>query len=111
MWKPAAIALDSLADQLGYRIIPKWRLRNLEFASHLSRIFGHYGVSCVFDVGANVGDYGRFLRQEVGFHGLIVSIEPIDDCRTQLRRKAAGDPKWVVLHGALGAIQQAHELD
>ena len=96
-------SIGAIASRLGYAIVPKWRLPNREFAEHLRQVFERYDIGCVIDVGANTGQYGRFLRDEVGFGGLILSIEPIPDCWAALRRTAAGDDAWLTLNCALGA--------
>jgi len=103
MWQGAKAALDAVAGRFGYVVLPKWRLANLEFAQHLRRLFSEYDIASVIDVGANSGQYGRFLRDEVGFDGLIVSIEPLPECFQRLRVTAAPDPNWLTLNCALGA--------
>jgi FkbM family methyltransferase len=49
----------------------------------------------VFDVGANIGQYGRSLRK-CGFTGRIVSFEAISSAHAQLSAVAARDHDWVV---------------
>jgi FkbM family methyltransferase len=63
---------------------------------HLRRFFKHFGVDCVFDVGANQGQYATMLREVVGFRGPIVSFEPIPDLAEALKEKAAADGAWYV---------------
>jgi len=55
----------------------------------------------VLDVGAHVGQYGRFLRN-IGYTGHIVSFEPVSANFARLERQSAGDPKWQALQIALG---------
>lgn len=43
--------------------------------SHLIHIFKKNQINCVFDIGANKGQYARQLR-ELGYDGLIFSFEP-----------------------------------
>jgi len=45
--------------------------------AHLKRLFSHFNVDCVFDVGANRGQYRSVLRGPVGFKGPIISFEPL----------------------------------
>lgn len=52
------------------------------------------GVDCIFDVGANRGQYGEMLRQAVGYRGRIVSFEPDATSFAALERTCAGDPLW-----------------
>lgn len=63
--------------QFGYELIPSWRLDSLELANHLRELFNFLDIKCVLDVGANKGQYRDFLRQHVGYKGLILSFEPI----------------------------------
>ncbi len=70
----------------------------------LARIFDHYEISCVIDVGANIGQYASRLRR-LGWRGRIVSIEPVAAAHAALERAADGDPAWTVAPQlALGAI-------
>jgi FkbM family methyltransferase len=110
MWSSAKSAVADLADRFGYAMLPKWRLPNLEMALHLRQLFAAYDIGCVIDVGANAGQYGRFLRQEVGFKGLILSIEPAPACFAELAQAAAGDSDWLVYNFALGSTEGNAEL-
>lgn len=62
----------------------------------LRKLLPHLGVDCVFDVGANRGQYATQLREEVGYKGLIISFEPTPDARADLLAKSAKDPLWHV---------------
>lgn len=70
---------------------------------HLHRFFRHFDIDCVFDVGANGGQYGRMLRQRVGYRGRIISYEPIPERAATLRAAAAHDGAWTVEELALDA--------
>jgi FkbM family methyltransferase len=71
---------------------------------HLRRLLTHYKVDCVFDVGANVGQYADTLREYVGYRGMIVSFEPNPDAYLALRDKANRDPLWIVENLALSSF-------
>jgi len=89
--------------RLGYEIIPHSRLMPRDIGAHLVSLFGTLDPTCVFDVGANTGQYRDFLRNEVRYTGLIVSFEPVRNMVEILRAKAQSDAAWLVYHCALGA--------
>lgn len=68
---------------------------------HLQQFFKHFQVDCVFDVGANAGQYASMLRTEVGYQGNIVSFEPIPELAQRLRAHAATEQSWFVEELAL----------
>lgn len=59
-------------------------------------------IDLVFDVGANYGQYGRWLRER-GYKGRIVSFEPIAEVFKELEGHAAADPLWDAHRCGLGA--------
>jgi FkbM family methyltransferase len=59
------------------------------------------GIETVFDVGANVGQYGRQLRAG-GYTGTIISYEPGETAFRLLERTSRGDPRWHCRRLALG---------
>ena len=93
-----------LANELGYAVLPKWRMDNLPIATRLRKIFSFYRIDAVIDVGANEGQYRDFLRLEVGFDGRIDSFEPLPGLAEHLIQRAAReDAKWTIHACALGA--------
>jgi FkbM family methyltransferase len=61
-------------------------------------------INLIFDVGANVGQYGSELRGHVGYKGRIVSFEPMSSAHAMLTRIAAKDEGWdVSSRAAIGA--------
>ena len=69
--------------------------------AHLRAVLDKQRIDTVLDVGAHVGQYGRFLRN-LGFRGRIVSFEPVRENFERLERLSAGDARWVALRYALG---------
>jgi FkbM family methyltransferase len=65
------------------------------------RLLRDKGVSLVFDVGANVGQFGKRLRA-LGYGGRIVSFEPIREVYSVLQTCAAADARWETVNVALG---------
>lgn len=91
--------LKKLANMAGYEVSRKGNTHNsIDF--HLASVFSNYEVDCVIDVGANVGQYGEFLRG-IGYRGWIVSFEPVMSVFNKLAEKAKNDEKWVCYHLAL----------
>lgn len=79
------------ATRVGSRI---GRLPGVELlGAHLAALFARLRINVVLDVGAHVGQYGRFLRN-LGYRGHIVSFEPILANFTRLEGRRAGDAKW-----------------
>lgn len=89
----------------GNLVIAPAEVQALPERRHLARLFAYLGVDCVFDVGANGGQYAQMLRQGVRFRGPIISYEPIPAIAAQLDqlRHASGDSAWHVEQLALDA--------
>jgi FkbM family methyltransferase len=68
---------------------------------HLKRLLEFLDVDCVFDVGANAGQYATMLRKVVGYKGQIISFEPIPYLCDALRTRSKDDPLWSVREVAL----------
>ena len=94
--------ITRIADRLGYVLIPKWRLGKYFFVQRLRRVVAEYHIDCILDVGANVGQYRKFLRNQVGYEGLIISFEPDPSNIAALRKAQRKDGKWVIQDCALG---------
>lgn len=86
---------------LDVQIVPVGKLALAFEWEHLRRFFAHFSVDCVFDVGANAGQYATMLRRRVGYRGPIISYEPIPEAAKKLRAAAASDPSWAVEELAL----------
>lgn len=76
----------------------------------LGDLFKRIGIDMVFDVGANKGQYARLIRSRVGFHGPIVSFEPIPTLANDLMKSAANDPAWHVRQAALSSSNGSAEF-
>jgi FkbM family methyltransferase len=84
-----------LAHRLGFEIS--------RFRPFAARVVARLeGVPVVIDVGANRGQYATELRAH-GYHGEIVSFEPVEEAFEQLAAEAAGDAGWTCHRLALGA--------
>lgn len=101
---------DRVMTNAGLTLIPTWRLEHRPAALHLGKVFDAYGVDAVFDIGANEGKFGLFLRRELGYSGWIFSYEPAPEPLVALRRRASLDSKWEVFDKALGATAGVQDL-
>ena len=66
-------------------------------------------IRLILDVGANAGQYGSLLRSDFGYHGRILSFEPLTAAHAALTARAAADPLrlWEVApRSALAVIAQ-----
>jgi len=71
-------------------------------SAQLMRICSMHDVNLVFDVGANTGQFGAYLR-DAGYRGRIISFEPLTSARQQLMLARKNDPLWEVApQAALG---------
>lgn len=94
--------VGNLLRQRGYHVFHEDYLDKANLSLHLRSMLTSQKVDCVFDVGANKGQYYEFLRHAVGFQGLVISFEPVKRLSDGLKRQAAADPNWLVYGCALG---------
>lgn len=101
--------IKKVLRRIGYDIV---RYRPITDAGLIRRIrlFNHYGIDVVLDVGANVGQYASQLRK-AGYHGKIVSFEPLSTAFSELQRAADGDSDWKILNMALGDENGSAEIN
>ena len=91
---------DRVADHFGVQIAHNGAAWMLIEPEQLRRFLTRFRVDCVFDLGANVGQYASRLRH-IGFKGLIVSFEPIPDAAAAIRKARCTDKLWIVKQIAL----------
>ena len=95
----------------GLEIVPTRRRSEVSLLGlHLARLFDLHEIDIVLDVGARVGEYGLWLRQN-GYRGRIVSFEPVQESANRLRQRAATDPLWRVEQCALGDTDSTAEIN
>ena len=103
MFEKVKGAIANILKDQGYTLAPDWKVQQLGLVRHLSKLFDACRIDCVLDVGANTGQFHDLLRKEVGFHGPIISFEPISENIERLRRQTEKDPNWHIHGYALGA--------
>ncbi len=82
-----------LANELGFEIT-RFNCKGSERAK-LARFLSSNRVNLVLDVGANIGQYAKQLR-DLGYRGRIVSFEPVSTAHLLLKKAAGRDRDWVV---------------
>ncbi|CAN5130510.1 [alpha-L-fucopyranosyl-(1-_3)-alpha-L-rhamnopyranosyl-(1-_3)-2-O-methyl-alpha-L-rhamnopyranosyl] dimycocerosyl phenol-phthiocerol 2'''-O-methyltransferase [soil metagenome] len=100
------MSMDRVQRELGdrwlaLRLAVAGRVHQYPEIMALRRFLRAFAVDCVFDVGANYGQYATMLRKDCGFGGLILSFEPNPDVFASLARRATADRKWHVFNMAL----------
>lgn len=76
----------------------------------LSTLLELFRVDTIFDIGANVGNSGQYLRN-IGFTKKIVSFEPVSELYRSLEEKARSDPLWLCERAAIGDVQGDTEIN
>jgi FkbM family methyltransferase len=95
-----SVAAKRVGDLFNVYIVRKGRAGPMLEQDLLETILRRFAIDCVFDVGANEGQYAQMLRR-VGYRGNIISFEPIPKLAAQLRRAAARESNWFVEELAL----------
>jgi FkbM family methyltransferase len=91
---------DFIERRLDVRIVPKAQLPLLAEQEHLSRFFKRFEIDCVFDVGANAGQYADMIRRKCGFAGPIISFEPVPALAAALKQRS--NKNWFIEQRLLG---------
>ncbi|KGA94321.1 FkbM family methyltransferase [Leptospirillum ferriphilum] len=95
--------LETLLLKAGLVLVSSWRWKALPLATHTRDLLTQIRCDCVLDVGANKGQYARFLRTHVRYGGPIFSFEPVRALYEILLDQSQKDPLWKVFPFALGA--------
>jgi FkbM family methyltransferase len=77
----------------------------------LRKFFFQYQPDCVFDVGANLGQYAAMLRQKVNYKGLLISFEPIPSAAAKLMELSKNDENWIVYDHAISTSDGEQEFN
>lgn len=89
--------VQNYKDRFDNRIfLDRRQIHSLWEAVHLEKLLPYLEVDCIFDIGANCGQYGQMLRKKAKYNGYIFSFEPSPIVAQALRECADGDPKWII---------------
>lgn len=99
-----------IAGFFGYALVNKKSKPHFEAMPHLSALLDNLNINCFIDVGANIGNFGREVR-EAGYNNLIVSFEPVSSSYEKLLAASQGDPLWHTHKLALGSMNKKLEIN
>ena len=100
-------SVNSVLQRVGLSL-DRWPPKN-SIQRHLGELLSVLGTDCVFDVGANRGQFAQSLR-EIGYAGHIVSFEPNPALIPALNAASARDPRWTIQAVALGDADETQTL-
>jgi len=91
--------IERLKRQLAIKSGIYFRLKRInptvsEFL-RIAKLLNHYNITKVLDVGANTGQFAESLI-DFGYKGAIVSFEPIDTVRKQLKKRTDSYENWSI---------------
>ena len=75
------------------------------------KLFEHYNIDLVFDIGANIGQYAMGIM-DTGYKHKIVSFEPLSSARSVINKKSNNFPNWSVApRCAIGSKKEEIEIN
>lgn len=85
--------LRRLTRSIGFDVVKYPPLHS--HSGRMKRLFENHRFNLVFDIGANAGQFGQSLRI-LGYHGKIISFEPLSQAYQELIRTAEHDANWFI---------------
>jgi FkbM family methyltransferase len=92
---------DAVGTMIGAHIVPPQGVGGLYEQDRIRQIIHAYNVDCVFDIGANSGQYATMLRDRIPYKGPIISFEPVPELCRELIVNSASDRDWHIRDVAL----------
>ncbi len=80
-------------NYLGYNLSRYKKEKDPKFI--YNRMLNKFNIKTIFDIGANEGNYGLYLR-DIGFKGNIISFEPLSSAYIKLIKTSKKDINWQV---------------
>jgi FkbM family methyltransferase len=81
------------------------RAYSSSYHAKVKQLLDYHQIDLVLDVGANTGQYFKFLRT-AGYYGRVVSFEPLSDAYFQLIKMSKKYPKWeIATRTAIGNLE------
>lgn len=90
--------LKTVAQRFGYDIL---HLPTDPTVRQWLDLLNVYQIDLIFDIGANVGQFGQRVRS-LGYTGKLVSFEPMSKAYQELQTLATIDPNWETVQSGIG---------
>jgi len=100
--------IRNIFNKLGYDVV-KFGTTLYPIARR-KKIIEMFGIITVFDVGANIGQYGMKLR-DIGYKGRIISFEPLSSAYEKLIFNIKNDKSWEAANHGIGNICGKAEIN
>lgn len=101
-------SIKYLLGKAGYKLNQYDPVLDFDFQQKI--LLERNSIDLVLDVGANTGQYAEQLRRG-GYHGGIISFEPLSSAYKGLSGKAEVDKKWQACHFGLGGADCELEIN
>lgn len=85
------------------------RISHTELSILLRNLFEDFQITEFYDIGANSGQFGNWLRG-AGYEGTLVSFEPVSENFSKLKRRCDRDSNWIARHYAVGGNYRATSI-
>lgn len=95
------VAANLVEKAIGAHVVSAHRLAERYEVETLRRLIEAFDVDCVFDIGANAGQFALKLREALRFDGPVISYEPVPALAAHLREMACRDANWFIRPVAL----------
>jgi FkbM family methyltransferase len=104
--------IKKFMGRLGYQFSKKKPLPSHIKDPHamMKKLLNAYSITTIFDVGANIGQFGIKMRKKIDYKGKIISFEPMSHEFSQLYERAKEDPLWEAANFALGKESGKSEI-
>jgi FkbM family methyltransferase len=90
-------------DRRGYLLVDRSHVDRTAHAKFIGDLFSQVQPDLVVDVGAHIGEFREFIRNEIGYQGDGISFEPVAEYFDQLSCCCRDDQRWSARQVALGA--------
>ena len=70
-----------------------------------------YNIDLILDVGANIGQFAKQMRDDIRYTGDIISFEPLSEEFNLLKEKTDRDNRWEAINCAIGDVEEKSKIN